>query len=136
MNRAKEISSWSKDPSTKVGAVIVRPNNTQASEGYNGFPQKLVDKRELYLNRETKYSRIIHAELNAILFAKEALDGYTLYTYPLPPCDRCAVIIIQSGITRVVAQRPLMEMQLRWGKQARLSEDYFKEAGVEFCLWP
>lgn len=78
------ISTFSKDPSTKVGAVIVRPDKTIASMGFNGFPKKLKDDAR-YNDREVKYSLIVHGEINAILFAKESLTGYTLYTYPFMP---------------------------------------------------
>jgi len=83
LEMAKQISGWSKDPSTKCGAVIVRPDRTICATGYNGFPQKLKDDEEFYSNRPMKYSRIIHCEMNAILFAKEDLTGCTLYTYPI-----------------------------------------------------
>lgn len=116
---AEHISSWSKDPSTKVGAVIVRPDLTIASLGYNGFPRGCDDDIHLYMNRTYKYSRIIHAELNAILSASESLHGYTLYTWPFPPCDRCAGAIIQAGITRIVSCQPTEEQGERWGESFR-----------------
>ena len=136
MNRAKEISKWSKDPSTKVGAVIVRQNNTAASEGYNGFPRGMSDDSKLYEDREVKYSRIIHAELNALLFSNEDLAGCTLYTFPVPPCDRCAVAIIQSGIKKVVAAKPSRSQGHHWRTEFEKTEQYFKEAEVEFIIWP
>ena len=55
---AKLVSTWSKDPSTKTGAVIVRPDRSVASIGFNGFPVKMSDHQELYDNREEKYSRL------------------------------------------------------------------------------
>ncbi len=139
MDMAKTVSHWSKDPSTKVGAIIVRPNNTFVSEGYNGFPRGMDDHIRFYLDRDMKYSRMIHAETNALLFANESLEGYTLYTYPLPPCDRCAVNIIQSGIKKVVARSQgsaVFGVQLRWQDSFDLAQDYFKEVGVEFIRWP
>ena len=99
---AEHVSKWSRDPSTKCGAVIVRPDKSLASTGFNGFPRGMDDDEELYDNREVKYDRVIHAELNAILSAHEPVRGYTLYVWPLPTCSRCAVHVIQSGISRVV----------------------------------
>lgn len=99
------VSSWSKDPSTKCGAIIVRPDRSVCSVGFNGFPRGVEDKEEHLNDRAEKYERIIHAEVNAILAAKEPLAGYTMYTYPSgpgPSCARCATCIIQSGITRIV----------------------------------
>ena len=131
---AEHISLWSKDPSTKVGAVIVRPDLSICSTGYNGFPQKLSDAKELYENRETKYSRVIHGEINAILFARESLIGYNIYLHPFLSCDRCTVQIIQSGITRVIT--PLMGVELkkkteRWADAFEIANEMYKEAGVK-----
>lgn len=103
---AKLVSLWSKDPSTKVGAVIVRPDKTIASVGFNGFPKGVPDLPEWYADRDIKYKIVKHAEENAILFAQEDIKGHTLYVYPLPPCSSCAGDIIQRGIKRVVAIVP------------------------------
>lgn len=129
---AEQIGTWSKDPSTKVGAVIVRPNRTICSVGYNGFPRNMNDDEALYKDRNVKYSRTIHAEINAILNSNEDVEGYALYTHPFFPCDRCAVHIIQSGINRVVA--PVMPAELieRWQASLNLAVGYFREAGVGF----
>lgn len=100
---AKLVSLWSKDPSTKVGAAIIRPDKTVCSVGFNGFPRGVPDNPEWYNDRSIKYKVIKHAEENAIAFSAERLDGYTLYVYPLVPCSCCAGDIIQKGIKRVVA---------------------------------
>lgn len=130
LEMARLIASWSKDPSTKVGAVIVRPDKTIASLGFNGFPRAVQDLPELLSNREEKYKRIIHSELNAILSARERLDGYTLYLWPGLSCARCAVHIIQTGIVRVVTQSNMGDFGARWAEEIRLAEDLFKEAKV------
>lgn len=128
---AKYMATASKDPSTKVGAVIVRPNNTIASVGYNGFPRGMSDDPSLYNDRPTKYSRVVHAEMNAILNAQGSVDGCTLYTSALPPCDRCAVFVVQAGISRVVyetiADPALAE---RWAESLAKTTDIFIEAGI------
>jgi dCMP deaminase len=80
LGMAKYIASKSKDPSTKTGAVIVRPDKSLCSIGFNGFPKKMPDDPALYANRDEKYSRIVHCEMNALLFSREQLTGYTLYT--------------------------------------------------------
>jgi dCMP deaminase len=103
---AKLVSLWSKDPSTKVGSVIVRPDKTIASVGFNGFPRGVPDNPEDYADRAKKLAITKHAEENAILFSRELLDGYTIYIYPLPPCTHCAGDIIQRGIKRVVSIVP------------------------------
>ena len=128
---AKQVSTASLDPSTKVGAVICRPDKTVASVGYNGFPRGMSDDPELYSDRPTKYSRIIHAEMNAILNAHGPVEGCTLYTSTLPPCDRCAVFVVQAGITRVVFEK-IAEKELaeRWAESLAKTADIFKEAGI------
>lgn len=126
---AKLVSTWSKDPSTQCGAAIVRPNNSVASVGFNGFPQGMSDADELYANREIKYSRVVHCEVNALLFAREPVNGYTLYTTG-PCCDRCAVQMIQAGITRFVAYTA-PDMIARWGEAFKKTFSYYDEAAVK-----
>lgn len=113
---AAVAASKSKDPSTQVGAVIVRPDNTQVSAGYNGFPRGVADTPERLNDRNIKYSLVIHAEMNAILTARESLNGCTLYTVPFMPCDRCFVHVIQAGIKRVVYTRATDDQNIRWGE--------------------
>ena len=123
---AKLVGSWSKDPSTQVGAVIVDQKNRIVSVGYNGFPQKISDNDRLN-DRDKKYNVIVHAEANAILFANRDLSGCTIYTYPFQPCSSCSGLIIQSGIKRVVTVR---DDNPRWKKDFYISEQMLTEAGV------
>lgn len=135
---AKLVSLWSKDPSTKVGAVIVRPDKTIASVGFNGFPKGVPDDISWYENRDIKYNVVKHAEENAILFSRELLDGYTLYVYPLPPCSSCAGDIIQRGIKRVVAIVPAQHMSRTNDPKFAfpLTRIMFEHAGVQFDIIP
>lgn len=126
---AQHIAQWSKDPSTKVGAVIVRPNRTIASVGYNGFPRGVNDDERLN-DRPYKYAMTVHAEANAILSANERLDGCTLYVTPLSPCSSCASIIIQSGIKRVVAYMP--HQPEHWADSFAIARTMLDEAGIEW----
>jgi dCMP deaminase len=130
---AREVASWSKDPSTQTGAVIVRPDRTIASVGFNGFPMKMGDAGYRYQNRADKYERIVHCEMNAILFSREPLKDYTLYTWPCVSCDRCAVHVIQSGISRVVSIETSEWFKARGWYRHNL--EYFKEAKVEVVLY-
>jgi dCMP deaminase len=131
LKMAKLVASWSKDPSTQTGAVIARPDRTIASVGYNGFPRGCDDAPALYADRETKYSRIVHCEMNAILSAREPMHGCTLYTIPFASCDRCAAHVIQAGIRRCVA--PILPDHLlnRWGDSLATTRRLFRESGVE-----
>ncbi len=129
---AREISTWSKDPSTQVGAVIVRPNKSVCSVGFNGFPQSMPDDPEKYLNRKDKYSRIVHGELNAFVFSRDAdLENYTLYTYPFLTCDRCYVLMTQAGIRRFVSPLPTPDQESRWGESFELVRGCAKESKIK-----
>lgn len=127
---ARHIAHWSKDPSTKCGAVIVDDKKRVASVGFNGYARGIPDDSSLF-EREVKYLKVIHAEQNAILFAQKDLVDHTLYVWPMPPCSRCASMIIQAGITRVVTIAPSKELIHRWGEQIRITEEMFEEASVE-----
>lgn len=131
-----KANEMSKDPSTKCGSIIVRPDFTEAASGVNGFPRKMADHPEWLNDREEKYSRVIHAEMNALFFAREPLDGYTLYVYPMLPCDRCSVGIIQKGITRVVSVELQPDQQDRWAAQIDKTRQYFNECGVTHKTYP
>lgn len=128
LDLAKLVSGWSKDPSTKIGAVITDQDNRVVSIGYNGFPKQLNDDERLY-DRDTKYKMIIHGEMNAILFANRSLDNCTLYTYPFMPCPRCTSMIIQTGIKRIVSYKNTNE---RWEEEFKLSVLLFKESNIEY----
>lgn len=130
LDLGRMVATKSKDPSTKVGAVIVRPDRTIVSLGYNGFPRGVADTSERLNDRPTKYSLVVHAEMNAILSARESLQGYTLYTVPFMPCDRCFVHVIQAGITRVVFPRATPDQLLRWGAAFEAVLMLAGEAGI------
>ena len=131
LQMAKLISSWSKDPSTQTGAVIVRPNRTVAGVGFNGFPQAMPDTEDNYANRDEKYSRIVHCEINALLFSSGGVVGSTLYTWPFLSCDRCCVQMAQAGIVRFVAPSPTQDQDDRWGAAFERVRKYCKEMNIE-----
>ena len=128
---AEETASWSKDPSTKVGCVIVRPDMTVAGLGFNGFPRGMCDHDELYQDRETKYSRTIHAEVNAVLNSNGPLDDCIAYV-TAPPCTACALVLIQSGIARVVCRAPTPDLLERWGDSIEKTIGFFDEVEIEY----
>jgi len=129
LDLAKHMSLRSKDPSTKCGAVIANGKKL-ISVGYNGFPAGCNDSPELYLNRERKYRRVLHAEQNALLTANCALTGFTCYVWPLPPCATCMAMLIQSGIKRVVTLHPTLEQRKRWGDDFSEAQSLANEAEV------
>ena len=132
LDLAEFVAGWSKDPSTKVGAVIVRPDNSVCSVGFNGFPKGVDDSPERYLDRDLKLKLIVHGEINAMAFAQECMRGYTLFTWPLLTCSRCAGPVIQSGITTVVAPKLIGALKARWEESLVLSREMFQEAGVTY----
>lgn len=105
LNIAKVVSTRSKDPNTKVGAVIVDRNNKIIGTGYNGMPTG-IPSSEIYWERdnenpiENKYMYVVHAEANAIINSLAPTNGNKLYVTDFP-CNECAKLIIQSGITDV-----------------------------------
>ncbi len=124
----------SKDPRTKIGAVLVKDNNI-ISTGYNNFPRGVFDTEEDYLNREIKYSKIVHGEANAILNAARAgasTLGSTLYTQGIP-CAECAKAIIQCGCHSVIfhIQWPNLVHSEKWVKSTALSKQMLREANIE-----
>lgn len=131
LDLARTVAQWSKDPSTKVGAVISDPYNRIISVGFNGAPRRVSDSHERLWDREKKLLCVIHAEENAILFANRSLEGCTLTVWPLPPCAPCAAKIIQVGIARVITKEPLIEHVHRWGRNLTVASEMFVEAGVE-----
>ncbi|MBQ9730968.1 MAG: dCMP deaminase family protein [Bacilli bacterium] len=105
MGVSKLSALRSKDPSTKVGACIVSPDNRIVGVGYNGMPYGTEDEVAPWGRvggfLETKYAFVVHAELNAILNSTKELKGCRLYV-SLFPCHECAKAIIQSGIREII----------------------------------
>jgi dCMP deaminase len=128
---AKHIASWSKDPSTQTGAVIVDAKGRIVSVGFNGLAQGVDDLPERLNNRELKYKMFVHCERNAIIFARQSLEGCTLYTWPFMSCAACAAMVIQAGVKRIVA--PYSENP-RWKEDFELATEEFDEAGVKVSL--
>lgn len=129
---ADHIATWSKDPSTRCGAVVIDPSNRIVSVGYNGFARGVEDTPVRLADREVKYRLTIHAERNALLFAHRNLAGCGLYASPLPTCADCAAMIIQSGIRRVVTR---YSDNPRWIEAARLAAIQYREAGVAWAVY-
>lgn len=99
---AQHVSTWSKDPRTKVGAVLVNETKQVLSVGYNGFPRGVFDLEARYEDRPTKLMFVAHAERNALDNCFADTRGSTLYV-TLPPCNECVKSIIQKGVRRIVS---------------------------------
>lgn len=124
---AELVGSWSKDPSTQVGAVITKQNRI-VSVGFNGYPHGISDSASTD-DRDMKYLKTLHAEENAILFAKRDLDGCEIYVTHFP-CPNCAAKIIQTGIAAVHCPEQSADFLSRWGDKINVSQEMFLQAGV------
>jgi dCMP deaminase len=93
-------SSFSKDPSTKVGCVLVNDFNVPVGIGYNGFSRESQDLEQHLTNRPEKYKRTIHAEENAIYNKTGEIRGSIAYLTH-PPCVPCVNRLSQNGIKEV-----------------------------------
>ena len=131
---AKEASTWSKDPSTKVGAVIIDPDKRPVSFGFNGLPKCIEDTHENLNNREFKISNVVHAEQNAIdISDPERLKDATIVVTHFP-CERCAKSIGKSGIKYVVVSERHESYESRWKDSIKEGLRILKRYKVEVIL--
>jgi dCMP deaminase len=131
MKHAYLIATKSKDPRTKIGAVLVK-KNIIISEGFNGFPRGVVDLTSRYIDRETKYRFVVHSELNAILNASRHgvnTEDSDCYTQAMPCCE-CAKALIQAGIKSVIIHEGWPDMDKKWNDSFDFSFKMFHESGV------
>jgi dCMP deaminase len=143
MSMLPTIASRSKDPDTKVGCVIVGPDNEIRSTGYNSFPRGIKDDVPERFVRPLKYKFVEHAERNAIYNAARigvSLKGCTLYV-PWYPCTDCARGVISAGIVKVVIDynpdNPWFEPERmnRWKEDMDISISMLDEAGISILKW-
>lgn len=127
---AQHVAQWSKDPSTRVGAVIVDDLRRVVSLGYNGFPRGVPDHPEWLADRDTKLRYTVHAEMNAVLNSAREVRGCTLYTWPLPSCSDCAKLVVQAGVRRVVGPA-IADLPERWRDSCLAGRMMLLQAGVE-----
>lgn len=129
---AYEVSKWSKDPSTKIGAIAVGNKGQVLAQGYNGFPRKIRHSEERLNNRELKYKFVVHAEMNLIYNAGYngvSLDGSTVYVTGLPVCSECAKGLIQVGVKQVIMPQQEDTPEV-WKNSFEFTKELFEEAGV------
>lgn len=141
MEVAELVSSWSKDPSTKTGAIVVGPDREIRATGYNGLVRGVNDDISERFERPTKYDFFEHAERNAIYNAcltGTSLKGCVMYATHAP-CPDCARAIIQSGIKMVVthAVEPRPDIKdTTWRDKLGYSEQMLNEAGIDYLVLP
>lgn len=130
LNLATHISSWSKDPSTKVGCVITDSQRRILSMGYNGFPRGVDDNPARYDNRDLKYQMVQHAEANAVLQSRVSVEGSTVYVTH-KPCSSCSGLLIQAGVSTIITFRPSEEFYERYKDNYEIADRMLWEAGVD-----
>jgi dCMP deaminase len=130
---AELVASRSKDPSTKVGCVVVSYDNTVLSTGYNGLPRGVLDLPER-MERPVKYLWTAHAEENAVAQAARngiSLNGATAYVTH-SPCCRCARALIQAGILHIVVAPGQTSMPQ---EEFDVAAQMFAEVDIEVVQW-
>lgn len=132
MGLAHQIATGSKDGSSQVGAILVRPDKTVASIGFNGFPARIEDRDDLLTNpalRSKKYPRIVHAEANCLNHSRDHdSDGFHLFV-TMHPCDKCSLRIASTGITHVYFETN-EDYETRWAEELIVAREILDEAGV------
>ena len=134
LSLAKTVSKWSKDPKAKVGAVLLNRQGWPIALGYNGFPASVEDDIDKLADSDLKNKMVVHAEQNALLCAGSRARHGTIYVYGKPVCPRCAVLLIQAGIDRVVgvSPDPKRNPDSDTHRDGVISLEMFKEAKVVF----
>ena len=133
MDLAKQVSTWSKDRSTGVGAVIVNDNKKVLSIGFNGFPRGVNDDIEERHIRPEKNLYVVHAERNALDEAETSLVGATIYC-TFFTCATCAHGIIQKGLKRVVAPEPDWNSE-RYSESQKAAMKMYNEVGIQVTFY-
>ena len=134
MRKVYEIASKSKDPRTKMGAVLVQDNHA-ILEGYNGFAKGVTDSEDRYNDKEIKYKFVVHAEANSVLIAARfgiSTLGCTLYTQGIP-CNECTKSVIQAGVSEIVVHKqwPNLVTSPKWVESIKISNIMLEEADVK-----
>lgn len=133
LKMAKDVASWSKDESTKVGAVITTNKGGPVSWGFNGMPMGINDDVPTRHERPAKYKWMAHAERNAMdLASKTDLSDCVMFV-TFSPCSSCAQSIIQRGIRTIVVDEKYTadKMPERWQEDMIVAVEMLNEAGVE-----
>ena len=135
LGMAEYVSRKSKDPSTRCGCVIVRPDKTLCSIGFNGFPSAIKDDPVLLNNRDQKYKFVVHAEDNAFKHSRDVdMTGYSLFVYPFMPCPHCALDIVSNGIKNVYTRPTPDDKKARWNEKFKVTQEIFYEGSVDLHI--
>lgn len=138
MTIAREISTWSRHPSIKVGCIVVDSDHNQLSGGYNGLPRGVDDSRILNQDQSRSTSSTVHAEANAV--AAAARNGHSIKHSTAyithAPCSQCAALLIQAGVKRIVyADSSSIALSSRWTDSFIEASSVLAEANVQLELY-
>jgi dCMP deaminase len=126
MDLATRVAGWSKDPSTKVGAVAVSGSKQVLETGYNGLPRGVRDVPER-MERPAKYMWTAHAEENLVAHAARGrLEGATIYVTHMC-CASCTRMLINAGVGKIIVGPGTTSMP---ADQFEVAKTMLKEAGV------
>jgi len=135
LEMSKQVATWSKDPSTQVGALLVTADKNVVALGYNGFPRGMDDDPTHYLDREFKYKHILHAETNACLNALSSgsriQESVLFVTHP--PCTHCTGVIKQAGVVACIFPTPSDDFLSRWPLDETV--EHFKRVKLGLAMW-
>lgn len=137
MAMATQVGTKSKDRSTKVGCVIVGPNNEVRTTGYNGFPRGANDNIDARHQRPLKYKWIEHSERNALYNAARngiKTDGCRLYIHHFP-CTDCVRGLWQSGIVEIITRAP-EPASIHYTEDFEISQEIIKDIGIKIRYHP
>ena len=134
LKMAKDVASWSKDESTKVGAVITTLDGSPVSWGFNGMAAGVDDTIPERHVRPYKYKWMCHAERNAMDLARGSLEGCVMFV-TFSPCTNCAQSIIQRRISTVVVDANFTadKMPEHWKEDMLVAREMLLEAGVKLA---
>lgn len=133
LDLAQHVSTWSKDPSSQIGAVAVVGNGLPII-GFNGFPRGMADDDRLN-DRPVKYKKTVHAEMNCIYNAADlgvSLRDSTMFVYGLPVCGPCSLGVIQAGVKKVFMRPNYSKVTQTWIDSFQETADNFEECGVSW----
>lgn len=119
----------SKDRSTQVGCCLVDQHDVVAGTGYNGMPRGVNDEIEARHERPLKYEWFAHAEENALNMSPRDMHGGVLYVSGLPPCPKCARMMVQRGVIRVV-HWPINPLS-KWAGPCKIAREMLTEVGIK-----
>lgn len=133
---AEKLAELSPDIHTKVGCVISTDSQGHIQGAFNRFPNGIawtIDRAQ----RPAKYKYTLHAETLCImqaLYLGYPLEGASLYSTQIPCAPICALLIIESGIKRVVT-KPFSTVTLqKWTDELGLVMEMFAEADVDLII--